>query len=97
MEQPGMERSERRSLPRMITPLSTPAYDRDSQLRFPLKQGELQKVVRAALDEDQAFNDITTIATVVSDRRAGSSTRRRRFASTTRTAGTSGKGSRCSR
>jgi nicotinate-nucleotide pyrophosphorylase (carboxylating) len=70
MEQPGMERSERRSLPRMITPLSTPAYDRDSQLRFPLKQGELQKVVRAALDEDQAFNDITTIATVVSDRRA---------------------------
>lgn len=70
MEQPGMERSERRSLPRMITPLSTPAYDRDTQLRFPLKQGELQKVVRAALDEDQAFNDITTIATVVSDRRA---------------------------
>jgi nicotinate-nucleotide pyrophosphorylase (carboxylating) len=70
MEQPGMERSERRSLPRMITPLSTPAYDRDSQLRFPLKQGELQKVVRAALEEDQAFNDITTIATVVSDRRA---------------------------
>jgi nicotinate-nucleotide pyrophosphorylase (carboxylating) len=70
MEQSGMERSERRSLPRMITPLSTPAYDRDSQLRFPLKQGELQKLVRAALDEDQAFNDITTIATVVSDRRA---------------------------
>jgi nicotinate-nucleotide pyrophosphorylase (carboxylating) len=69
MEQ-GMERSERRSLPRMITPLSTPAYDSDSQLRFPLKQGDLQKVVRAALDEDQAFNDITTIATVVSDRRA---------------------------
>jgi nicotinate-nucleotide pyrophosphorylase (carboxylating) len=70
MEQPGMERSERRSLPRMITPLSTPAYDRNSELNFPLKQVDLQKTVRSALDEDQAFNDITTIATVVSDRRA---------------------------
>lgn len=67
METPGMER---RSLPRMITPLSVPAYDGDTQLKFPLKQHELQKLVRAALDEDQAFNDITTIATVVSDRRA---------------------------
>ena len=70
METPGMEEGPRRSLPRMITPLSTPAYDRDTQLNFPLKRAELQKVVRAALDEDQAFNDITTIATVVSDRRA---------------------------
>jgi nicotinate-nucleotide pyrophosphorylase (carboxylating) len=65
-----MERPERRSLPRMITPLSVPAYDGDTALKFPLKQPELQKLVRAALDEDQAFNDITTIATVVSDRRA---------------------------
>jgi nicotinate-nucleotide pyrophosphorylase (carboxylating) len=70
METPEMERSERRSLPRMITPLSIPVYDRDAQLKFPLKQTDLQKVVRAALDEDEAFNDITTIATVVSDRRA---------------------------
>lgn len=70
METPGMERPERRSLPRMITPLSVPAYDGDTALNFPLKQPELQKLVRAALDEDQAFNDITTIATVVSDRRA---------------------------
>jgi nicotinate-nucleotide pyrophosphorylase (carboxylating) len=70
MESAGMERSERRSLPRMITPLSIPVYDRDTQLNFPLKQPEIQKVVRAALDEDQGFNDITTIATVVSDRRA---------------------------
>lgn len=71
MEQPRMERpSERRSVPRTITPLSTPAAEGDTLLRFPLKQEELQKVVRAALDEDQAFNDITTIATVVSDRRA---------------------------
>jgi nicotinate-nucleotide pyrophosphorylase (carboxylating) len=69
MEQ-GMNRPERRSLPRSITPLSMPAYDGDANLRFPLKAPELQKVVRAALDEDEAFNDITTIATVVSDRRA---------------------------
>ncbi len=62
--------SERRNIPRTITPLSTPAYDGDSLLRFPLKGPELQKLVRSALDEDQAFNDITTIATIVSDRRA---------------------------
>ena len=71
MEQPRMERpSERRSVPRTITPLSMPAAEGDSLLRFPLKQDELQKIVRAALDEDQAFNDVTTIATIVSDRRA---------------------------
>ena len=33
-------------------------------------QDELRALVRAALDEDGAFNDLTTIATVVSDRRA---------------------------
>lgn len=71
MEQPRMERpSERRSVPRTITPLSMPAAEADTHLRFPLKQDELQKIVRAALDEDQAFNDVTTIATIVSDRRA---------------------------
>ena len=71
METPGMERSsERRRVPRTITPLSMPAYDGDAKLQFPLKAPELQRLVRAALDEDQAFNDITTIATVVSDRRA---------------------------
>ena len=71
MEQQGMERSrDRRSVPRTITPLSTPASEADALLRFPLKQDDLQKLVRAALDEDQAFNDVTTIATIVSDRRA---------------------------
>lgn len=69
METPATD-PERRSLPRSITPLSVPAYDGDAQLKFPLKPQELQKVVRAALDEDQAFNDLTTIATIVSDRRA---------------------------
>jgi nicotinate-nucleotide pyrophosphorylase (carboxylating) len=74
METPGMERRpdrpERRSVPRTITPMSTPAFDTDSLLQFPLRSAELQRLVRAALDEDQAFNDITTIATIVSDRRA---------------------------
>jgi nicotinate-nucleotide pyrophosphorylase (carboxylating) len=37
---------------------------------FPLNRRETTKLVRAALDEDGAFDDITTIATVVSDRRA---------------------------
>ena len=38
-------------------------------LRFPLKQQALDALVRSALDEDGAFNDLTTIATVVSERR----------------------------
>src|SRR5687767_11155412 len=72
METPGMERRpERRSVPRTITPLSTPAADADALLlRFPLKAAELQKLLRASLEEDSAFNDVTTIATIVSDRRA---------------------------
>lgn len=72
METPGREtpKRERRSVPRTITPLSVPAYDGETVLHFPLKDIELQRVVRAGLEEDQAFNDITTIATVVSDRRA---------------------------
>lgn len=71
MEQPGMDRPrERRSVPRTITPLSSPVSEADAFLRFPLKQDELHRTVRSALDEDQAFNDITTIATVISDRRA---------------------------
>jgi nicotinate-nucleotide pyrophosphorylase (carboxylating) len=61
---------ERRKVPRTITPLSMPAYDSESGLRFPLKAVEIQRLVRAALEEDQAFNDITTIATIISDRRA---------------------------
>jgi nicotinate-nucleotide pyrophosphorylase (carboxylating) len=39
-------------------------------LRFPYHQDELRSLVRIALDEDQAFNDLTTIATVVSERHA---------------------------
>ncbi len=61
---------ERRSTPRMITPLSVPALDGSGILRFPMRHPELEAMVRAALEEDGAFNDLTTIATVVSDRRA---------------------------
>lgn len=64
---------ERRAVPRTITPLTVPALDGSGILRFPLKQHELTALVRGALDEDAAFNDLTTIATVVSDRRARAS------------------------
>ncbi|HXT18991.1 MAG TPA: carboxylating nicotinate-nucleotide diphosphorylase [Gemmatimonadaceae bacterium] len=56
-------------MPRTITPLSgVPAVEM-SLLKFPLRQSELEEEVRWALEEDAAFDDITTIATVVSDRR----------------------------
>jgi nicotinate-nucleotide pyrophosphorylase (carboxylating) len=42
----------------------------DEGFHFPLSRDETRALVRAALDEDDAFNDITTIATVLSDRRA---------------------------
>jgi nicotinate-nucleotide pyrophosphorylase (carboxylating) len=62
---------ERRKVPRTITPLSTPAIlGGVGLLRFPYHQDELRNLVRTALDEDEAFNDLTTIATVVSDRHA---------------------------
>lgn len=61
---------QRRSVPRTVTPLSVPAIDGAGTLRFPLKQQALEALVRGALDEDGAFNDVTTIATVVSERRA---------------------------
>jgi nicotinate-nucleotide pyrophosphorylase (carboxylating) len=53
------------------TPLSIPALDRPgSAARFPLSPEELSALVRMALEEDGAFNDVTTIATVVTARRA---------------------------
>lgn len=72
MEIPEVPRTpERRSAPRTITPLSgTPAADRVGALRFPLGQQVLEETVLGALQEDGAFNDITTIATIVSDRRS---------------------------
>jgi nicotinate-nucleotide pyrophosphorylase (carboxylating) len=61
---------ERRTVPRTITPMTVAAVQANSSLRFPLKQDGLNHIVRAALQEDGAFNDLTSIATVVSDRRA---------------------------
>jgi nicotinate-nucleotide pyrophosphorylase (carboxylating) len=65
-----VEPPRRRSIPRVITPFSTPALDDAGLLRFPLGQEALDTLVQLALDEDGAFDDITTIATVVSERRA---------------------------
>ena len=71
METPHPELpQERRSVPRTIPPLSVPAVDGLGLLRFPLRQKPLDDLVRSALEEDGAFNDLTTIATVVSDRRS---------------------------
>ncbi len=42
----------------------------DEGILYPLNRRDTLKLVKAALDEDAAFNDVTTIATVVSDRRA---------------------------
>jgi len=61
---------ERRRAPRTITPLSSPAVPSVGTLRFPYSQDELRALVKNALEEDDAFNDLTTIATVVSDRHA---------------------------
>src|SRR6476659_8851380 len=63
-------RPERRSTPRTITPLSTAAVGGDTLLRFPLDQAQLERTVSAALTEDGAYNDLTTIATILSERRA---------------------------
>jgi nicotinate-nucleotide pyrophosphorylase (carboxylating) len=68
--QPSDHSPERRRAPRTITPLSSPAVPSVGTLRFPYSQDELRALVKGALDEDGAFNDLTTIATVVSDRHA---------------------------
>lgn len=62
--------SERQHTPRTITPLSTPAINTSGMLRFPYAQADLHTLVKNALDEDDAFNDLTTIATVISERHA---------------------------
>jgi nicotinate-nucleotide pyrophosphorylase (carboxylating) len=61
---------QRRSTPRTITPLSVAALSGENMLRFPLDQAQLDRVVAGALTEDGAHNDLTTIATILSDRRA---------------------------
>ncbi len=39
-------------------------------VNFPLDEAALTALVKSALDEDQAFNDVTTIATVPADRQS---------------------------
>ncbi len=57
--------------PRTITSSDTPLLSGGvGSPAFPLDEAALAAVVRAALEEDGAFNDVTTIATVVSTRRA---------------------------
>jgi len=72
METPEAPRnSDRHSIPRTITPLAgVPAVSRMATLRFPLLQTQIEQVVNDALTEDGAYDDITTIATIVSDRRS---------------------------
>jgi nicotinate-nucleotide pyrophosphorylase (carboxylating) len=53
----------------IVTPRSVRASNTDEHLLFPLSTEETRQVVRAALEEDGAFQDVTTIATVRSDRR----------------------------
>ena len=55
--------------PRRITPLATPAFA-DGEPDFPLAESEVVRLVKAALDEDEASNDLTTLATVLPSRRA---------------------------
>lgn len=45
------------------------AFSQDEGLLFPLTREETRQYVRSALQEDDAFNDITSIATVLSERR----------------------------
>ncbi len=56
--------------PRTITPSDVPVIPppANNALEFPLTPDELRAHVRAALDEDQAQNDVSTLATVVSTR-----------------------------
>jgi len=57
----------------MITPLSTPSVGPTGRLRFPMEPEAMGAMVRAALEEDAAFNDVTAIATVLTERRARAS------------------------
>lgn len=50
--------------PRRITPLATPHFAPPAA-GFPLAEGHLVALVRAALEEDRAFEDVTTLATVL--------------------------------
>lgn len=52
--------------PRRITPFEAPHF---GGARFPLSETGIRDLVRGALDEDAAFGDVTTLATVLATRR----------------------------
>jgi nicotinate-nucleotide pyrophosphorylase (carboxylating) len=59
----------RRPKPRVVTPLDPRLIAGSDGLDFPLSEIKLKRLVKAALDEDKAFSDVTTAATVLSNRR----------------------------
>ena len=66
----NQEPSERAMPPRQITPLAVTPVRMPDELLFPLTRPLVEKMVHRALVEDGAYHDITTIATVLSNRRA---------------------------
>jgi nicotinate-nucleotide pyrophosphorylase (carboxylating) len=56
---------------RTAADLAARGFSPEEQLWFPLSKGELASAVAAALEEDDTKHDITTAATVLSDRRTG--------------------------
>ena len=69
VQPPGQDGDGRRRSPRTITPTASVAQP-SAGPGFPLSADELRDCVRRALEEDGAFHDVTTLATVVSDRTA---------------------------
>jgi nicotinate-nucleotide pyrophosphorylase (carboxylating) len=61
---------DRKRASRSVTPLSVPDINHDERVLFPLDQKQLTATVKAALEEDGAFNDVSTLSTVLSSRRA---------------------------
>lgn len=61
----------RPAIKRPATPLASPMVTQ-IPTGFPLSGEELTRVVRQALEEDQAFNDVSTLATVASTRSVSS-------------------------
>lgn len=59
-----MSADRERQPPRRITPLATPAYAPPGG-GFPFSESQIVELVRTALEEDRAFDDLTTLATVV--------------------------------
>jgi nicotinate-nucleotide pyrophosphorylase (carboxylating) len=55
--------------PRRLTPFGPPNYAAGTP-RFPLAEPDIVALVYEALEEDAAFEDVTTMATVVTSRRA---------------------------